>query len=161
MAEENRLERGARELGDFLVKRLQITLIKQGHVATSGLVQSIVSTVELALGGLDIVERHVFYGNFVDTGRKPGTKRIPVDVIEEWLKQRRFEWAINNTRGMAFAVQESIFQKGIKPSGWLTTTLNESAPIITTEVNRVISEHTEILITNLVRFAQKELNTAA
>ena len=151
----------AQDLGDFLVVRLIKELVDQGHAATGELIRSIETEVVDILGSIQIVERHIFYGNFVERGRKARIRRVPIDAIEAWLIKRRFEWAITNTRGAAFAVQTNIFKFGIKPSRFITKTLREARPVIAREVTRAANAEMEVLINNLVTRSNKLLNVPA
>ncbi len=147
------------DLGEFLKVRMIATLMKQGHEATGALIASIDTIVRERIGFVELVEEHIFYGDFVERGRKRGVRRVPIAAIEEWLKRRRFEFAMDNPRGAAFAVQTNIFKFGIKPSRFISSTLITAAPIIEREVSRGINEQMDILIDNLVTGFQKQLTT--
>ncbi len=146
------------ELGKFLEVRMIATLMKQGHEATGTLIQSIETTVRTRIGFIELIEEHVSYGNFVDRGRKKGGKKVPIEALERWLKVKRFEFALTNPRGAAFAIQTNIHKFGIKPSGFISKTLRTAAPVIAKEVERAITVNLDILIDNLAAGAQRQLN---
>lgn len=149
------------DLGTFLEVRMIATLMKQGHQATGTLIQSIETRVRQRVSFIELIEEHIFYGNFVDRGRKAGAKKLPIEAIERWLKVRRFEWALANPRGSAFAVQTNIHKFGIKPSGFISSTLTTVAPIIGREVSRAIDLNLDILIDNVAAGAQRQFDAAA
>lgn len=160
MANE-RLISTLQDLGKFLEVRMIATLMKQGHEASGTLIQSIQTTVRQRIGFIELIEEHIFYGTFVDRGRKAGAKGVPIEAIERWLKQKRFEWALSNPRGAAFAIQTNIKKFGIKPSGFISKTLTTAAPIIAKEVERAITVNLDILIDNVAAGAQRQLNVGA
>lgn len=64
------------------------------------------------------------YWQWVQSGRAKGKKGVPVDVIEEWIKQRMItgrdkKGRFIKRRSFAFAIQQNIKKFGIKPSNFL------------------------------------------
>ena len=63
------------------------------------------------------------YGQWVQSGRLPGKKGVPIDAIEKWIKQRGLKGRdkkgrfITN-RSFAFGIQKNIKKFGIRPSNW-------------------------------------------
>lgn len=63
------------------------------------------------------------YGQWVQSGRLPGKKGVPIDAIEKWIKQRGLKGRdkkgrfITN-RSFAFGIQKNIKKFGIRPSDW-------------------------------------------
>lgn len=63
------------------------------------------------------------YGQWVQSGRLPGKKGVPIDAIEKWIKQRKLKGRdkkgrfITN-RSFAFGIQKNIKKFGIRPSNW-------------------------------------------
>lgn len=63
------------------------------------------------------------YAQWVQSGRLPGKKGVPIDALEKWIKSRGLKGRdkkgkfITN-RSFAFGIQKNIKKFGIKPSNW-------------------------------------------
>jgi hypothetical protein len=63
------------------------------------------------------------YGQWVQSGRLPGKKGVPIDAIEKWIRSRGLKGRdkkgrfITN-RSFAFGIQKNIKKFGIRPSDW-------------------------------------------
>ena len=51
------------------------------------------------------------YLEYIELGRKPKTKKVPIKNIIEWCKRK----GIGSDNNTAYAIQQSIYMKGIKP----------------------------------------------
>ena len=152
-----RLRVGLQGIAKFLKIECQKTLKQKGKRATGNLINTIDVVVSEILNGFEITETHLLYGTFVAKGRKPGTRRVPVDAIEAWLKQRGFAWAADNTRGKAFAVQTNIFKFGIKPTNWIAETLSRTEQKMFTMIEKVAHENLEIIIGQIFKETDRKL----
>jgi len=72
------------------------------------------------------------YAEFIDKGRKPGSRMPPQKPIEDWLKRK----GINNKS--SFAIRKSISVRGIKPRPFLDAVAKHIL-----EMNKVLEEGTE------------------
>ena len=100
------------------IKALIVELALQGHNATGTLINSITTNVLSAPNASILFGEFVYYGRFVDLG-KTGARRVPIDALIKWIKQKGFESVAKKIRGMAFAIQKTIFEKGIStPQSW-------------------------------------------
>ena len=157
-------------LGKFLKRELIRELISQGHRATGSLIKSIEMIIEQRLKAVTLSGEFLFYGEFIDRGRKPGTRKVPVDVLIEWIKQKQFQIDVNKIRGVAFAIQTKIFKEGIptnksrslfqKRTGWLTDTLKDNEKEMFTQIQKGANEEIDILFTNIVRDTNAKLLAA-
>ena len=95
-------------IGEYLKEAMIVELALQGHKNTGQLINSIENKVEPLLQSVRLTGEFAFYGRFVDTGRRPGTRKVPIDVLEAWIKQKGFENDAKKVRGMAFAIQKTI-----------------------------------------------------
>jgi hypothetical protein len=64
------------------------------------------------------------YGQFVQSGRVPGQKGVPISVLEQWIKDRKLQGRDRRgryitRRSFAFAIQTNIKKFGIRPSNFL------------------------------------------
>lgn len=154
-----RLFNALQGLADHLELRLVRKVISKGKIATGKGAQSIDVLTQQLIDAMVITESHEDYMTFVDRGRKKGGKKVPIAAIEQWLKVKNFSWAANNIRGAAFAVQTNIFKFGIKPSRWLSETLDEEQNKIITDVTNAVVEQVDIIIENTIRNAIKGFRT--
>ncbi len=63
------------------------------------------------------------YGQWVQSGRLPGKKGVPVDALEKWIKERGLQGRDKKgryikRRSFAFAIQANIKKFGIRASNW-------------------------------------------
>ena len=68
------------------------------------------------------------YSQWVQSGRLPGKKGIPISAIEDWIKSRGLQGRDKKgqfikRRSFAFAIQTNIKKFGIRPSNFLDVAL--------------------------------------
>lgn len=68
------------------------------------------------------------YAQWVQSGRLPGKKGVPISAIEEWIKSRGLQGRNKSgqfikRRSFAFAIQNNIKKFGIRPSNFLDVAL--------------------------------------
>lgn len=51
------------------------------------------------------------YIKYIESGRRPKTKRVPISVLISWAKSKN----ISLTNSELYAIQNSIYNKGIRP----------------------------------------------
>jgi hypothetical protein len=72
------------------------------------------------------------YAQWVQSGRLPGKKGVPVDALEKWIKDRGLtgrdkRGRFIKRRSFAFAIQKNIKKFGIRPSNFLDVVLETVA----------------------------------
>ena len=147
-------------IADYLKEDLKAELLKQGHEATKDLLNSISVTVEQKMKGWRFVGRTLYYGKFVDRGRNPGCKKVPISELIKWIIVRKFETDKKKIRSMAFAVQYNIWKNGMqKPAklGRITKTLDKNKTRIKVDVEAAMGELLKISIYNMVRMTNTRL----
>ena len=90
------------------------------------------------------------YGKFVQSGRFPGKKGVPVDALVAWIKDRGLRPDQGQTiRGMAFGIQKHIKKYGIPAQpGWFDVAIDKIYE--SEEINEVLGDITvDELIDNL------------
>ncbi len=98
-------------IGQFIINELAKELIKQDHRATGKLISSLnYDTIQRSSSATLLINMED-YGKFVNTGRKRGAAKVPIDALVEWIKQKGIETNNKKVLGMAFAIQKTI-QKG-------------------------------------------------
>ena len=100
------------EIGQFAIEELGKELIKQQHKATGDLIASLdFNIISQKLSDAIIVTMND-YGKFVNTGRKRGAAKVPIQALVDWIKQKGIESDSKKVLGIAFAIQKSIANKG-------------------------------------------------
>jgi hypothetical protein len=72
------------------------------------------------------------YAQWVQSGRLPGKKGVPIDALEKWIKDRGLlgrdkKGRFIKRRSFAFAIQKNIKKFGIRPSNFLDVVLDTLA----------------------------------
>lgn len=70
------------------------------------------------------------YGQWVQSGRLPGKKGVPIDAIIKWIKDRKLlgrdkKGRFIKTRSFAFGIQKNIKKFGIRASNWYDVAIDE------------------------------------
>lgn len=104
------------DINKYLEEIVKSELLRQKHRATGKLIDS--TTVrDRVEGGTIIIEGFMeSYGEWVDTGRKKGVTRVPVQALIEWIRVLNLASG-EQAKGMAFAIREKIYQEGIPTRG--------------------------------------------
>ncbi len=120
-------------------------LLNQGHTASEALFNSIQSVIEHTLTGITISAQALYYAKFVNAGRKPGTKGVPINVLVEWIRRRRLNMEGKRERSVAFAMQRSIRDKGIKPSRFIDKSIDKfyKSKRLENKIERFMEEYAE------------------
>ncbi len=92
------------------------------------------------------------YGEYVDEGRKPG-KGLPPGVLENWLRYPNTLQKVtgqdrqlkdHERKSLAYVINRSIKQKGIKPKNWIQPAADKANKNIAGVVEAAIAEDIEI-----------------
>ncbi len=101
----------------LIISELQAELIGQGHKATGSLVNSFEGSVLTLPKSIVIQILMNDYGIYVNEGRIAGAKRVPLQVLMNWVEQRAIASGNKEVKNVAFAIQEKIFQEGSPTKG--------------------------------------------
>ena len=128
----------------------------QGYVASGALGKSIKLNVQPKVKLFGQIYRMQIrmaeHGEYLDNGRKPG-KGVPPGVLEAWLKRPNVlaritgqdkqlkDYQINS---LAFVINRSIKQKGIKPKNWIQPAFDKVTPKIAGVVEAALAEDIEL-----------------
>ena len=152
-------------IGTYLDEEIKKELLSQGHHASGQLLDSITHKVKSASGQLVLEGEMLGYGHFVDTGRRKKARKVPIDALIEWIRLKKFESDAKKVRGMAFAIQRTIFEKGISTAeSWkgtstkdfLTKTLNANEARILADIDKSIADKITVMFENIIRNIQKQ-----
>lgn len=113
------------ELALILKNDLEIALVDEDR-GGGALQKSIDVVVREKIGGMEIVGQMLYYGKFVDQGRRPGAKGVPIDALISFIRRRKISIPGQKERQTAFMIQRSIKKKGIKPTHFITKTISDN-----------------------------------
>lgn len=133
------------QIAQYLSDTLQMELLNQGHTASEALFNSIQSVIEHTLTGITISAQALYYAKFVNAGRKPGTKGVPINLLVEWIRRKRLNMEGKRERSVAFAMQRSIRDKGIKPSRFIDKSIDKfnKSKRLENKIERFMEEYAE------------------
>jgi hypothetical protein len=86
---------------------------------------SLYNSVDVKQSGNDTLEVIMNdYWKYVQSGRLPGKKGVPLEAIEKWISERKLlgrdkQGKFIKKRSFAFAIQKNIKRFGIPPSNFL------------------------------------------
>jgi hypothetical protein len=115
---------------DFYKKKITEKIYPYGNpkvrglgnkVASGKLLNSLSAKVKDTPDGLMLELSYMDYLKNVNFGRKPKKKKVPVNVLLQWIKDKRIRGRNKKGRfikdlSFAFAVQQNIFKYGIRPT---------------------------------------------
>jgi hypothetical protein len=153
-------QRDIEDVGQFIINELAKELIKQDHKATGKLIGSLDYEVKQTLLGSSLIVTMLDYGEYVNTGRKRGAAKVPIQALVEWIKQKGIETNNKKVLGMAFAIQKTIQKQGIptansRKRGKRTEFVDDTLARISNEIQNRLSDAVfkefEVTIDNFVR----------
>jgi hypothetical protein len=98
-------------------------------VASGNLLNSLTYEVVDFQGQAALKITYADYFKYVNLGRKPRVKRVPLDVLLEWISIKGIRGKTKSgrqmsNRSLAWAVQTNIFKYGIRPANIYDKTLD-------------------------------------
>jgi len=147
------------EIGQFIIDELAKELIKQDHKATGELIESIDYIINKGIFTEILIEMND-YGRYVNTGRKRGAKKVPIQALVEWIKQRGIETNNKKVVGMAFAIQKTIEREGIptrnsrakgKRTGFIDDTVTRIEQKVQDELANMMEKEVELMVINFAK----------
>lgn len=106
-----------KKIAKLIISSLQKELIAQGHQATGNLVNSFEERVIELPDSMVLEILMDDYGTYVNSGRKSGGKKVPINVLVEWIERRGIASGDKEVKNAAFAIQQKIYQEGTPTSG--------------------------------------------
>lgn len=160
------------DIFEYLKAPMIKNLIDQGHTNTERLLNSIDKEIRETSDFIAMDGTMIFYGQYVDRGRRAGLKRVPIAALEEWIKQKGFVKDVEKVRGVAFAIQKTIFDKGIsQPGTWkgestkgfFTNVFDDPTTqfVISDDLDKAVGREIDIFIANMVSEANALYRSAA
>lgn len=131
-----------------LVKQFMITTaqIDRNHklLAKGGFTESV--KVEAGYDGFNIKVGE--QAQYMDSGRKPGGKKVPLDALIAWIKRYRvgqrdkktgkFKKRVVSINSTAFAIQTAIYKRGIKPRRFIKATLEYAEDLMKSYIEETL-----------------------
>nr|AKH47520.1 hypothetical protein [uncultured marine virus] len=152
------------DLANILQQETVKELLKQGHDATNNLINSIDVKVRELVYSYVIEGKSLVYGQWVDSGRRAGAKRVPIDALEQWIRVKNFSLKQGQThRQLAFAIQQAIFKKGsptknkAQKTRFVGKTLEKNEKKITEYITNFSYNYFNTEIRNLVELTNKRI----
>lgn len=180
-------EAAATRLGEifvnFLKKRMREKIYPYGNpdvkgvgnkVASGDLYKSIqFKVVQIGDDSYSIEFNSLDYFEYVNRGRRPGAKRVPLDELLKWISIRKIKpqgykgrgrYPIKNKLSLGFAIQQNIFKYGIRPSRLIDKTYDSLEAFFQNpppnlqqelgEVFNMIEQDINVLIENIINNPQ-------
>jgi hypothetical protein len=152
MLTTNNLKDGLQNFANLVVSKAKENLVKKDKVSSGDLYNSINTTgVVLTEGSLEIGITMADYGGFIDKGvsgvevkyNTPYSykdKMPPPSALDGWIVKRGIAPRDDKGRFLSrtsiqFAIAKSIFKKGIAPSHFLTEAVEESMPLLPSDLS--------------------------
>tara|TARA_Y100000004_G_scaffold115991_1_gene130306 strand:+ start:779 stop:1267 length:489 start_codon:yes stop_codon:yes gene_type:complete len=134
-----------KKVGKLIIASLQKELIEQGHQATGNLVNSFEQRVIEVPNSIVIEILMDEYGIYVNEGRKSGGKKVPINVLVEWIERKAIVNGDKEVKSLAFAIQQTIHKEGSPTSGSFKFSKNGRRKgfidfVIDNELNEVYNE---------------------
>lgn len=105
------------KVGKLIIASLQKELIQQGHEASGNLVNSFEQRVIEVPNSIVIEILMDEYGIYVNEGRKTGGKKVPINVLIDWIERKAIVNGDKEVKSLAFAIQQTIHKEGIPTKG--------------------------------------------
>jgi hypothetical protein len=101
----------------MIILELQKELLGQGHKATGSLINSMEGQTMVLPNSVVIEILMDDYSQYVNDGRKPGGKKVPIAVLVDWIERKGIASGRKDIKNAAFAIQQKIFKEGSPTSG--------------------------------------------
>lgn len=127
MMDRDNTEQVLRQFAKTVIKDAKKNLKNKGKIASKDLYNSMKFNLKVTDNSLDLDILMEDYGKFVDQGVSGTEKRYntpyrfrnkkpPVRFLQTWLKQKSGVFRARDRRSRAFAIQNTIFRFGLKPT---------------------------------------------
>jgi hypothetical protein len=106
-------------------------------IASGRLYNSISAQVVETQEGLKLEITYMDYFKYVNRGRKPKSKRVPIPALLEWIKYKKIKPRDKKGRfikmkpmSLAFAIQTNIYKFGIRPANIFDKTYDDFEDVL-------------------------------
>ena len=105
------------KVGKLIIASLQKELIEQGHDATGNLINSFEQRVIEVPNSIVLEILMDDYGIYVNEGRAKKRKKVPINVLVDWIERKAIVNGDKEVKSLAFAIQQTIHKEGIPTKG--------------------------------------------
>lgn len=117
---------------DKLIREARKNLKKDGSIASKNLYRSLKKDVQVSLNSFAASLSAADYWKFINWGVKGiksgkslkgyryTRKKPPLRFMRTWIKQKSGVFRSRDLRSQSFAVQNTVYQKGIKPTEFIS-----------------------------------------
>jgi len=137
---------------------LKVNLLYSKKIATKDLFDSIKVEVRNFTDSIKIIGKSLYYGQFVERGRKAGGKHVPISALISWVKTKNLATGNKATSNMAWAVQKKIHREGIKPTHFVEKALKDNTDYIRRQIFLAFEQIIKISIINMVAKTNQQIN---
>lgn len=103
---------------------------------------SITQNIRYEVSGNEVKVYMPFYYRFIESGRRPGVKRVPVQALIDWIQRKSVPVPPGMTRqGFAYAIQTNIFKNGIKARPFVADAVDMATDEISIRIFGEIDEY--------------------
>jgi adenosine deaminase len=148
MADSKRFENPFTSLGKQFIADLQATvqavLINKGVDKNSDIVKSVEFTADNSRDSLFMYVKD--YYEALSKGRKPGTRKIPIQDLISWIRKKniRSNNKYTDINRLAFVIQNSIYKQGIKGKNFIKavedSVLDTAEPPLAEELSEFVAD---------------------
>jgi len=151
-------------IGGFIVDQLVKVIDELGHRTTGELQKSLRHEVKTSGNGFEIIIYGVDYAKFVERGVPKGVW-VSVEALARWVEQKGIATGEPQIKGIAFAIQRKIFEKGSvqfreNKKGFVEVMLDSNANIIFQMVFDLFSREVAISLRNTIGKQSKIFQSA-
>lgn len=120
------LKKGLEQFGELAAKFMKETLSSKGKDATGFLMNNIEVSISEKNDVQDISIEMPDYGQYVDSGRKPGGKFPPPQAIKDWIKDKPIRLRGISIDSAAYLIGKKISEKGIEPTPFIEQSIDRA-----------------------------------
>lgn len=80
------------------------------------------------------------YLKFVDRGRRPFAKKVPVEMLIDWIKRYNISYPGYTTNKLAYAIQTNIYKYGIEKRDFIKTIENSMVDTTEQELTKLLED---------------------
>ena len=121
---------------------------RSNKVASHKLINSIQAEVVTNKDGVVVIQILMAeYGAYVNAGRLPGAKNVPIKPLMEWIQDRHL--SVKDIKGTAFAIQKNIKKNGIRPAPFIDIAIQKI--LANEKITELLAESTAEELINLLQ----------
>lgn len=78
------------------------------------------------------------YFTYLSQGRRPGGRKVPIEDLIRWIKDKRI--TTTNVNSTAYAIQTAIYKSGIRGRGYVDQVIDVTTDMISEDIAEELSE---------------------